>query len=158
MKSPALTCCELQYIIMIVEAMEICFAHVNIVIALAEVKIYNIDRIDLANFVISLSKADVLGDGFGDAIGHAMEIIQFTVVLYFEQHKYATVILGEEVDTVKFVVGSLLIPFAFQYVFYMNFAAKNDSKQTFKHYVVGFVAQDAFDGPVKPNKIIFHKL
>ena len=62
-----------------------------------------------------------------------MEISQLARVLYFHYYEFLLVVLGQYVDTVEFVVPSVLIRFALKKLDNRNFLIKQRGEQAFDH-------------------------
>ena len=135
-------------------ALEHRLAVIQIVIALTEVKIKNIDGIDLLDLVILVANLYMLGNGFRHTIQHALQVVELARQLHLHDDNLSLLGLGLDVHTVKLVGGILLVALALKNLedFYRH--ANKNGYQSLQHRKIGLIAQHALHRPVKPDIFI----
>ena len=93
----------------------------------------------------------MLGNGFGHTVEDAFEIMYFAGVLDFDDDDFVFAVLCFDVDTVELVVGTLLIPFAFEDFKDSDLFPEHDGQETVEHTEVGLLAQQALDCPIETD-------
>ena len=96
----------------------------------------------------------MLGDGLGDTVEDALQVVQLAGVLYLDDDDFALAVLGFDVHTVELVVLCLLVAFAFEYFQYMDGFSKEYGQKTFEHAEIRFLAEQTFDCPVKSDILV----
>ena len=87
----------------------------------------------------------MLRDGLGNAEEDALQIVYLARVLHFDDDDFILAVARLDVHTVEFVVFTLLIALAFQYLDDADRLAQQHGEETFEHAEVGFVAQQAVE-------------
>ena len=135
---------------------ELCFPVINVVFSLPQVEVDDVDGVDLAHLVVIIAQVDVFGDGFGYAVEHAVEVIQFAVVLHLDDEQAATAVLHQHIGPVELVGGVRLVGFAFQEAFDAQVFSQQGREEAFQYHVVAFVPQQPFHGPIEAYQVVFH--
>lgn len=138
------------------QAAEFCLPVVDIILALPQLEIDDVDGIQLAYPVVVIPKVDVLRDGLGDSVEHPVEIVQFMVILHLNDEQTALTVLRQHVRTVELIVGVFLIAFAFQKTDNTHILTQQSGQETLQHDVVALISEQAFHRPVKAYQIILH--
>jgi len=124
---------------------------VKIVRTHTKVKIEDTDGIDFLHFLISLAQRDMFGNGFGYTVKNAFEIMNFASVLDFDDDDLTFTIQRLDIDTIKLVIDTFLVTFAFENFENTDLFPQHDSQETVKHIEVGLLTQQTFDGPIKAD-------
>ena len=124
---------------------------VEVVLALTEVEVEDADGVDLLDVVVALPASDVLGDGLGDAVEDAFEVVALAVVLDFDEDDLVLAVAGLDVDAVGLVVLVVAVAFAFEDFEDADGFVQQDGEEAFEDGEIGLLAQEAFDGPVEAD-------
>lgn len=124
---------------------------VEVVLALTEVEVEDADGVDLLDVVVALPASDMLGDGLGDAVEDAFEVVSFAVVLDFDEDDLVLAVAGLDVDAVGLVVLVDAVAFAFEDFEDSDGLAQQDGEEAFEDGEVGLLVQEALDGPVEAD-------
>ena len=93
----------------------------------------------------------VLGDGLGDAVEDAFEVVALAVVLDFDEDDLVLAVAGLDVDAVGLVVLVVAVAFAFEDFEDADGFVQQDGEEAFEDGEIGLLAQEAFDGPVEAD-------
>ena len=124
---------------------------VEVFLALTEVEVEDADGVDLLDVVVALLASDVLGDGLGDAVEDAFEVVALAVVLDFDEDDLVLAVAGLDVDAVGLVVLVVAVAFAFEDFEDADGFVQQDGEEAFEDGEIGLLAQEAFDGPVEAD-------
>ena len=113
---------------------------VQVIVPLADVEIENADGVHLLHLGVKFSQLDMLRDGLGNAEEDALQIVYLTRVLHLDDDDFILTIARLDVHTVEFVVFTLLVALAFQYLDDADRLAQQHGEETFEHAEVGLVA------------------
>ena len=83
---PAAPSCRKSEQIPLVQTMEFGLADIYIVISLAEIKVNNIDRVNLCHFFIRFPTLQILTDKTGRTEEHTVEVRILALVLDFDKY------------------------------------------------------------------------
>ena len=103
---------------------ELGFAMVNIIFALSQFKIDDVDGIHLADSFIWFAKTNIFRYRFRNSIEHAMEIGLLSTVLYFNDAQLFVFAFCQNIYSVIFIVLVFLVAFAFQKAVNLKFLSK----------------------------------
>ena len=131
------------------------FAVVEVVGALTEVEVEYVDGIDFFDLIVFAAYLDVLGDGFGNAIEHTLQIVELARELHLHDDDFALAVGGFYVDAVELGVALFLIAFAFEQFDDGDFFAQKHRHQAPEHGKVCLVAQHSLHCPVEPYVFVF---
>ncbi len=98
----------------VVDADEVAVEAIDVVGALAEVEIDDVDGIDPLDLGIGPALLDVLGDELRGPIDHALEVVHLRLVLDLDEHELPLGGLGQQVHPVVLVVARLLVALALE--------------------------------------------
>ena len=87
-----------------------------------------------------------------------MEIGKLRLVLHFDEEELPRFVFSEYVHAVLLVVDALLVALALKQLLDFDGLAEQRGDESFKHAIVGLVAQEALHGPVKSDilSLYFH--
>ncbi len=138
-----------------VKTFERCCSVVNIIAALAQIKIEDVYGDNLDYLRVRSTFFDMFCYNFRGAEHYPLEIIEFPVVLDLNDDNLFFIILYFQIHPVKLILAVLLVAFTFEqlkntYIFSEEFAEK-----TFKYLEVGFAPQQLLHCPVKTDQFPF---
>ena len=129
---------------------------IEVVTALSEVEIEDVDGVDLLHLVVLVANLDVLGDGLGNSVEHTLQVVQLTSELNLNDDDFSLAVPCLDVHSVELGVARLLVALALQQLIDDNLFAEQHRDESFQHCKVGFVAQHALHSPVKSYVFIFY--
>ena len=138
------------------QAAELRLAVVDVVLALSQFEIDDVDGVELAHLVVVIAQVDVLRDGLGHPVEHPVEVVQLVIVLHLDDEQAAQAVLDQHVGAVELVGRVLLVAFALQETDNAQVLAQQGGEETFQHDVIALVAQQAFHRPVESDQVLFH--
>ena len=137
------------------QADKIVLPYIDIVRPFAKVKIKYTNGIYLFYFFVGVAEIDMLGNSLCHPIEYALQIIQLTCVLYLHDDDVPFAIFRLDVNSVKLVVGFLLITLAFQYVDNLDRLTDKHCKESLKYSKVSLLTKQSFECPIESNVFIF---
>ena len=143
-----LPCAEQKFLVR-VHPREMRGSMIYVVVSLTQIEINDVYRINFANFYVLFADVDVFGYGLAYPKKHALEVINFAVVLQFDDNKLLLGILCQDIHPVELFHLALLIALAFEDTVDFDVLVQQFAQESFKNAEVGFVAQYAFHCPVK---------
>ena len=87
---------------------------IEVILPLPDIKIENADGIYLLHLVITFSQRDVFGNGFCHTIKDSFQIVKLTRILNLDDDDFPLAVLRLDINTIKFVISTLLVAFTFQ--------------------------------------------
>ncbi len=124
---------------------------IYVVLALSQLKINDIDGVNLAHLVVSVALADVLGDSLRHSIEHTMEVSNLVTILNFYDDQFSLFGFCQHIHTIVLVKFVILVAFAFQEFLNLHLLANQGKQQSFQHCVVSLVSKQSFDSPIESD-------
>ena len=87
---------------------------INVVAAVPQVEVKDVNGNDLYQSGKFISCIEMLGDGAGCAVQHALQVVILTFVLDFNDDDLTGAVFHLQVDPIIFIDEALLVTFAFQ--------------------------------------------
>ena len=113
---------------------------VQVIVALADVEIENADGVHFLHLGVKFSQFNMLRDGLGNAEEDALQVVYLARVLHLDDDDFILAVACLDVHTVEFVIFTLLVALAFQYLDDADRLAQQHGEETFEHAEVGLVA------------------
>ena len=129
-------------------------AVIEVVAALAEVEVQDVDGIDFLHLVVLVAYLDVFGDGLGHSVEHALEVVELAGELNLYDDYLTLAVDGLDVYAVELGLACLLVALAFQQLAYDYLLAQKDGDETFEDGKVGLVAKHALHGPIEAYVLV----
>ena len=99
-------------------------AMIEIIGALPQVEIQDVDGVNFLDFVVMLSERDVLCDGLGHSVENTFQVVELCGKLHFHDDNAAFGVLGLDVHTVVLVIPIFLVSFTLQDFFNLDWLSK----------------------------------
>ena len=126
-------------------------AVIKVIVPLTDVEVEDADGVNLLHGIVTLAQADMLGNGFGNAIEDALQVVQLAGVLYLHDDDFALAVQCFDVHTVELVICGLLVALALKQLDDGNLLIQKYGEEAFEHTEVGFLAKEALHRPVKTD-------
>ena len=129
---------------------------IEIVAALTQVEIENVDGIHLLHLVVFVANLDVLCDGLRYSIEHTSQVIELTCQLDLHDDDVTTLVFRLYIDPIELVHSTFLITFTLQDLGNCHLFSRKDRDQSLQHGEVGLVTQHTLHRPIKSNIFVAH--
>ena len=127
---------------------------VEVVLAVAEVVVKDVDGEDLFDVLVVLSNPDMFGDGLGGAIEDTLEEVEVFGELDLDDDNLAEAVEGFDVHVIGFVVFVLSVALAFKELCDVYGFSDDGGDKAFEDVEVCFVAEHILGCPVETDDIV----
>ena len=125
---------------------------VQILRALAQIEIDQVDRVHLFDLIIAHSLLHIRHHQTGGRIQHTLEIFDLVVELNFDDDLLTEARLAQQIDPIDLVVFGFGDRFGFEQGVDPDVAPKQRAEEPLKNRVGGLVLEQALDGPVETDE------
>ena len=133
---------------------KIVLPYIDIIRAFAKIKIQDTNGIYLLHFLVGISKIDMFCNSLSHTIEYTFKIIQFTCILNFYYNDIALAVFCLDINSIELVIFSLLVTFAFQYIYDFDWFPYKYGKETLQNAKISLLTQQSFYRPIKAYKPI----
>ena len=138
--------------VVLMDAAELGLAVIDIILAVAEVKIDEVDRVDFPDLLIQLAFLEVIDNELGGGKKRAVEVVPFGIVLQFHDNELVRRGLHQHIQAVALEFFGRHVAFAFQQLPHRQIVAEQGRQKALQNFKIRLVPEHFFHRPVEADE------